>query len=205
MAAFQERRCILRHSSKTIRKRKPRTATGKWAQHVLDLRRQVLGTDGTGQPSCTQAELAEMLKTSSITISRWERGEQDPPPNARARLALLAENFTVGQDLVRRFRGDREDGLRRVDRDLVALLRCLFLGREFMDQSQRQEFARLATGVASLAHSVSTTNKSGNMVIDEMSRVLRSIEEQASVSVKDKLSALAREIFPNKLEARSEE
>jgi len=146
-----------------------------------------------------------MLKTSSITISRWERGEQDPPPNARARLALLAENFTVGQDLVRRFRGDREDGLRRVDRDLVALLRCLFLGREFMDQSQRQEFARLATGVASLAHSVSTTNKSGNMVIDEMSRVLRSIEEQASVSVKDKLSALAREIFPNKLEARSEE
>jgi len=196
MAAFLERGGILENFSKTIKRRKPRKASGNWSSHVKELRGRALGTDSTGQPAYTQERLAEILKVSSITLSRWERGEQDPPPNARARLALLAENLAVGQDLVRRFRGDREDELRKLDRDVVALLRCLFLGRELMDQSQRQELARLAIGLASLAHSISTTNRSGDLVIDEMSRVLRSIEEQSSVSVKAKLSALAREIFP---------
>ena len=185
------------HSSKTIIKRKCRKGVGKWAQHVIELRRRALGTDEHGEPICTQAKLAETLKVSSITISRWERGEQDPPPNAQARLALLAENLAIGQDLVRRFRGDRGDGLRKIDRDLVALLRCQLLARELMDESQRQELARLATGLASLAHMLSTANKSGNMVIDEMGRVLRSIEERSSISVKTKLSALAKEMFPN--------
>jgi transcriptional regulator with XRE-family HTH domain len=185
-------------SSKTIIKRKRRKGAGKWAQHVIELRRRVLGTDDHGEPIHTQKELAETLRISSITVSRWERGEQDPPPATRARLALLAENLAIGQDLVRRFRGDRDDGLRKIDRDLVALLRCQLLARDLMDEPQRQELARLATGLASLAHVVSAANKPGNMVIDEMSRVLRAIEAQSSISVEIKLSALAREIFPKK-------
>ena len=173
---------------KPIRQRKSRKATGKWAPLVLELRRRAFGVDQHDQAICTQAEPATALKLSSITVSRWERGIQDPPPAERARLALVAENLGVGQDLVIEFSAgkDQDQILRKTDLRIVGLLRCLFLAREsWLAGRAPDELQRLARGVFDLARNVVRDARTSEVVagrnrllIDEMTRLLQEISQE---------------------------
>jgi transcriptional regulator with XRE-family HTH domain len=61
--------------------RKSANAVPEWARKVLDFRRD---------RKLTQSALAKELNTSAMTVSRWERGEAEPAPEAYIRLGHLA-------------------------------------------------------------------------------------------------------------------
>jgi transcriptional regulator with XRE-family HTH domain len=177
----------LKRSASTIRRRKPRKATGAWAKHVLDLRSRIYGVDQNRVPICTQAELAEMMQASSITVSRWELGKQDPPPQARARLALMAEALGTGTDLAIAFRAGQgqETILRKADVAIIGLLRCLFLAREsWMNKQDGEELHRLAKEIFDLARAVASDAVTSEevvspnrLLIEEMVRMLKQIDQ----------------------------
>ncbi len=171
---------------KTISKgRKP---TGRWANLVTQLRRRIDGVDQNGEPVCTQAELAGYLGVSSITVSRWELGKQDPPPQARARLALMVEALGAGADLAIAFREGQEQDqvLPKTDLAIVGLLRCLFLAREaWMNRPDGEQLERLAKGVFDLARAVAGDAVTSDLIsgpnrllIDEMVRLLKTIDQE---------------------------
>ncbi|MGE5644157.1 MAG: helix-turn-helix domain-containing protein [Acidobacteriota bacterium] len=170
---------------KTINK--GRKSTGRWANLVTQLRRRIDGVDQNGEPVCTQAELAGYLGVSSITISRWELGRQDPPPQARARLALMAEALGTGTDLAIAFRAgqEQESVLRKTDVSIIGLLRCLFLAREsWMTKQDGEELHRLAKGIFDLARAVAADALTSDVVagpnrllVDEMVRLLKQIDQ----------------------------
>ncbi|HTX35405.1 MAG TPA: helix-turn-helix transcriptional regulator [Bryobacteraceae bacterium] len=172
---------------KTIRRRTSRKPTGKWARFVVELRRRAYGIDDGGDPVCTQQEFAEALRVSPITVSRWELGKQDPPPNERARLALAAENLGVGMDLILAFQLDKEPdyGLRKTDIAITGLLRCLFLlRRSRMGEPEAAELHRIAAAVFDLSRVVTSAAIASRsdaspdrLVTDEMVRLLKEIDQ----------------------------
>lgn len=178
----------MKRPANTIRRRNPRKAAGAWADLVLDLRSRIYGVDQNRVPICTQAELAEMMRASSITVSRWELGKQDPPPQARARLALMAEALGTGTDLAIAFRAgqDQESVLRKTDVSIIGLLRCLFLARaSWMNDPDAEELQRLAKGVFDLARAVAADAISSDLIsgpnrllIDEMVRLVKQIDQE---------------------------
>jgi transcriptional regulator with XRE-family HTH domain len=54
-----------------------------WARKVLAFRRAL---------NVTQGELGKRLKTSAMAVSRWERGDAEPPADAYIRLGNLAKD-----------------------------------------------------------------------------------------------------------------
>ena len=60
----------------------------KPARHVPDWSRKILALRQTLK--LTQGELGEKLNTSAMAVSRWERGEAEPPAEACIRLGNLA-------------------------------------------------------------------------------------------------------------------
>lgn len=178
----------MERSRTTISRRKARKPSGRWASLVVELRRRIYGVDQDGDAVCTQADLAEILAASSITVSRWELGKQDPPSQARARLALMAEALGTGMDLAIAFRSGQEQDhvLRKTDIAIVGLLRCLFLARaSWMNDPDAEELQRLAKGVFDLARAVAADAISSDLIsgpnrllIDEMVRLVKQIDQE---------------------------
>jgi phage repressor protein C with HTH and peptisase S24 domain len=63
--------------------RKSTRAVPEWSRQILAFRRSL---------KLTQGELGKRLKTSAMAVSRWERGEAQPPADAYIRLGNIAED-----------------------------------------------------------------------------------------------------------------
>ena len=61
--------------------RKSNDAVPEWSRRILAFRRDL---------NLTQGELGERLKTSAMAVSRWERGESEPPSELYIRLGVIA-------------------------------------------------------------------------------------------------------------------
>ncbi len=59
----------------------PKTATPEWSRKIEALRRSL---------TRSQSRFANELNTSAMTVSRWERGVQEPPANLYIQLGNLA-------------------------------------------------------------------------------------------------------------------
>lgn len=176
----------MKNARKTIRKRNSRKPTGRWAQHVIDLRRRAYGVDQAGKGICTQTELADALKVAPITISRWECGKQDPPPKERAKLSLAAEALGAGRDLELAFREglpEQDQMIRDVDRAIVGLLRYLFLSQPLLDVSARKELDRIGKATFDLARAIAadsvTSRLAGaqGLLANEIIRLVKQIDQ----------------------------
>lgn len=63
--------------------RKSNQALPEWSRKVLTFRQAL---------KLTQGELGKRLKTSAMAVSRWERGDAEPPPDAYIRLGNIADD-----------------------------------------------------------------------------------------------------------------
>jgi phage repressor protein C with HTH and peptisase S24 domain len=63
--------------------RKSRKPVADWSRKILAFRRAL---------KLTQGELGRRLKTSAMAVSRWERGDAEPPADAYIRLGNLADD-----------------------------------------------------------------------------------------------------------------
>jgi len=61
--------------------RKANDGVPEWSRRILAFRRDL---------NLTQGELGERLKTSAMAVSRWERGESEPPSELYIRLGVIA-------------------------------------------------------------------------------------------------------------------
>jgi len=175
-------------STKTIRKRASRKPTGRWAETILDLRRRIEGSGADGSPHLTQPEFAKLLQVSSQTVSRWERGVQDPPPRAIEMLEILACNLGLGRDLEIAFRSDRDqEPTMLADGAVVGLLRCLFVLEQarpaIWTEQRSQELRRAATAIFGLARGIAADavaaamSPADRMLIGEVTRLLEKIRD----------------------------
>lgn len=55
----------------------------EWSRKVLAFRQSLY---------LTQGELGKRLKTSAMAVSRWERGDSEPPADAYIRLGNIADD-----------------------------------------------------------------------------------------------------------------
>lgn len=181
-------------STKTIRKRASRKPTGRWAETILDLRRRIEGSGADGNPHLTQPEFAKLLQVSSQTVSRWERGVQDPPPRAIEMLEILACNLGLGRDLEIAFRSDRDQQPTMVaDAAVVGLLRCLFVmeaARPAIWTAQRsQELRRAAMAIFGIARGVAadavaaSMSPADRMLAGEVTRLLEKIRDMEASAI----------------------
>jgi transcriptional regulator with XRE-family HTH domain len=63
--------------------RKPAKTLPDWSRKILSFRQAL---------KLTQGELGRRLKTSAMAVSRWERGDAEPPADAYIRLGNLADD-----------------------------------------------------------------------------------------------------------------
>jgi transcriptional regulator with XRE-family HTH domain len=63
--------------------RKSTKAVPEWSQKILAFRQSL---------KLTQSELGKRLKTSAMAVSRWERGDAEPPADAYIRLGNIADD-----------------------------------------------------------------------------------------------------------------
>ena len=63
--------------------RKPVKVVAEWSLEILAFRQTL---------KLTQGELGKRLKTSAMAVSRWERGEVEPPAEAYIRLGNIADD-----------------------------------------------------------------------------------------------------------------
>jgi len=61
--------------------RKSIRSVTEWSRKILTFRQTL---------KLTQSELGRRLKTSAMAVSRWERGDSEPPPDAYIRLGNIA-------------------------------------------------------------------------------------------------------------------
>jgi transcriptional regulator with XRE-family HTH domain len=66
--------CMFRKSAKTL---------PEWSRKILAFREAL---------NLTQGDLGKRLKTSAMAVSRWERGEAEPPADAYIRLGNIADD-----------------------------------------------------------------------------------------------------------------
>src|SRR5665213_2528167 len=64
-------------------RRKSAVAVSDWSRKILAFRQAL---------KLTQSELGKRLKTSAMAVSRWERGDSEPPPDAYIRLGNIADD-----------------------------------------------------------------------------------------------------------------
>jgi transcriptional regulator with XRE-family HTH domain len=63
--------------------RKSTNALPEWSRKILAFRQTL---------KLTQGELGKRLKTSAMAVSRWERGDAEPPPDAYIRLGNITDD-----------------------------------------------------------------------------------------------------------------
>src|ERR1700740_3382258 len=63
--------------------RKSASAMPEWSRKILGFRQTL---------KLTQGELGKRLKTSAMAVSRWERGDAEPPADAYIRLGNIADD-----------------------------------------------------------------------------------------------------------------
>src|SRR6201993_3588949 len=63
--------------------RKSANPLPEWSRKILAFRQTL---------KLTQGELGKRLKTSAMAVSRWERGEAEPPADAYIRLGNIADD-----------------------------------------------------------------------------------------------------------------
>src|ERR1700756_270594 len=63
--------------------RKSASAVPEWSRKILAFRQSL---------KLTQSELGKRLKTSAMAVSRWERGDAEPPAEAYIRLGNIADD-----------------------------------------------------------------------------------------------------------------
>jgi len=171
---------------------------------VIELRRRAYGLDERGRAICKQEELAEGLNVSSITVSRWETGSQDPPPKERARLALAAEALGAGRDLQIAFLegAERNTMIRDVDFVIIRLLRCLYLAQPWLAESDQAELHRLGKGIFDLARAVAIDGITSRLVTDqqrllanEMIRFMKQIDQSEQSALGSFFRALGSKMY----------
>ena len=179
---------------KTIRRRASRKPTGKWAEAIRDLRGRIEGHKADGNPRLTQPAFAELLQMSAQTLSRWERGDQDPPPRAREMLALVAFNLGLGRDLELAFKpqSDRAKDIRPQDRAIIGLLRCLLelqaAELAMWTQQRKSELYSAAKTIFETARAVaadalaleSSMTPASQMLVAEVTRLVKEIRKAES-------------------------
>jgi transcriptional regulator with XRE-family HTH domain len=63
--------------------RKSASELPEWSQNILAFRKAL---------KLTQGELGKRLNTSAMAVSRWERGDAEPPADAYIRLGNIADD-----------------------------------------------------------------------------------------------------------------
>src|SRR6201988_1846737 len=63
--------------------RKSNQALPEWSRKILAFRQAL---------KLTQGEFGKRLKTSAMAVSRWERGDSEPPADAYIRLGNIADD-----------------------------------------------------------------------------------------------------------------
>jgi transcriptional regulator with XRE-family HTH domain len=157
---------------------------------ILDLRGRIEGRDADGNPHLTQPAFAQLLQVSPQTISRWERGVQDPPPRAIEMLEVIACNLGLGLDLELAFQWDRDkEAIWTADRAIIGLLRCLFAlnstALPIWTKQRRGELHRAAAAIFGTARALAADallptahmTPAHRMLVGEITRLLEKIRD----------------------------